>query len=583
MNYLSIPHYRGTKEKYDKSKHADGIFFTTDTHEIIANDTAYNELIKEWTISNGTLTIRMTSGKTYEFNFPNASETERGLMSKEDKKKLDNHLIDTNNPHQVTKAQVGLSNVDNTSDKLKPISDATKTALDGKVDKVTGKSLVNDDQINKLSSLKTQDVLNADIADAKKAGIDAKTQITAHEGRTDNPHNVNKNQIGLSNVTNDLQVKRAEMGVANGVATLDDTGTVPSSQLPSYVDEILEFQEKDSFPETGESGKIYVELTSNLTYRWSGTQYVEISPSIGLGETSSTAYAGDKGAAVTAKLKDLAQKRISYIDSENAFTSDETNVALNYIYFSGDDNWLEDVQESPKIPVVSSRSAGILTSSDYSAFKQCTVLATELSNNVQQSLEDIKNLKSANETINSTLSNKVDKVTGKQLSSNDFTNELKQTLEDLNSWNYIGILSSWNGIAKLTTESTEADILTALTITPLRGNKINTKTELFKVLDQCAINKKFLKESSTNANVFVNHIGSCYVIYILGNKPSVLNGKLVGTSVLRSITITANSNETLAVLKNPLEINLEDINSLKQRVVDLENKVQQLINQLTIE
>ena len=43
MNYLSIPHYRGTKEKYDKSKHADGIFFTTDTHEIIANDTANNE------------------------------------------------------------------------------------------------------------------------------------------------------------------------------------------------------------------------------------------------------------------------------------------------------------------------------------------------------------------------------------------------------------------------------------------------------------------------------------------------------------------------------------------------------------
>lgn len=148
--------------------------------------------------------------------------------------------------------------------------------------------------------------------------------------------------------------------------------------------------------------------------------------------------------------------------------------------------------------------------------------------------------------------------------------EDKGILNDLNSWNYIGILSSWNGIAKLTTDSTEADILTALTITPLRGNKINTKTELFKVLDQCAINKKFLKESSTNANVFVNHIGSCYVIYILGNKASVLNGKLVGTLILRSITITANSNETLAVLKNPLEINLEDIN---KKVTNLELEV----------
>lgn len=151
--------------------------------------------------------------------------------------------------------------------------------------------------------------------------------------------------------------------------------------------------------------------------------------------------------------------------------------------------------------------------------------------------------------------------------------EDKGILNDLNSWNYIGILSSWNSIAKLTTDSTEADILTALTITPLRGNKINTKTELFKVLDQCAINKKFLKESSTNANVFVNHIGSCYVIYILGNKASVLNGKLVGTLILRSITITANSNKTLAVLKNPLEINLEDIN---KKVTNLELEVEKI-------
>lgn len=154
----------------------------------------------------------------------------------------------------------------------------------------------------------------------------------------------------------------------------------------------------------------------------------------------------------------------------------------------------------------------------------------------------------------------------------------KVKLEDLNSWNYIGILSNWNGIAKLTTESTEADILNALTITPLRGNKINTKTELFKVLDQCAINKKFLKESSTNAHVFVEHIGSCYVIQILGNKAAVLNGNLVGTPVLRHITISANSNETLTVRKNPFEIKLEDIN---KKVANLETQVKDLTDRIT--
>lgn len=110
-------------------------------------------------------------------------------------------------------------------------------------------------------------------------------------------HSHTKSDIGLSNVTNDAQVKRSEMGTASGVATLGTDGKVPSSQLPSYVDDVLEFETKTKFPTTGETGKIYVDTTTNLTYRWSGSAYVEISQSIALGETSSTAYAGDKGKA----------------------------------------------------------------------------------------------------------------------------------------------------------------------------------------------------------------------------------------------------------------------------------------------
>ena len=61
-----------------------------------------------------------------------------------------------------------------------------------------------------------------------------------HLANKNNPHNVTKAQIGLSNVTNDAQVKRSEMGVSNGVATLDSQGKVPASQLPSYVDDVIE-------------------------------------------------------------------------------------------------------------------------------------------------------------------------------------------------------------------------------------------------------------------------------------------------------------------------------------------------------
>lgn len=72
-------------------------------------------------------------------------------------------------------------------------------------------------------------------------------------------------------------------------------GTVPSSQLPSYVDDVLEFNNLAGFPETGEAGKIYVAKDTNKTYRWGGSEYVVISETIALGETSATAYRGDHG------------------------------------------------------------------------------------------------------------------------------------------------------------------------------------------------------------------------------------------------------------------------------------------------
>lgn len=89
----------------------------------------------------------------------------------------------------------------------------------------------------------------------------------------------------------------SQKGAAGGVAELDSGGKVPSAQLPSYVDDVVEYASMSAFPTTGETGKIYVDTTANKTYRWSGSGYVEISPSLALGETSSTAYRGDRGAA----------------------------------------------------------------------------------------------------------------------------------------------------------------------------------------------------------------------------------------------------------------------------------------------
>lgn len=84
-------------------------------------------------------------------------------------------------------------------------------------------------------------------------------------------------------------------GQTNGFATLDAAGKVPAAQLPSFVDDVLEFSTKSAFPAIGEAGKIYVALDTNITYRWGGSAYVEISSSLALGTTSSTAFRGDYG------------------------------------------------------------------------------------------------------------------------------------------------------------------------------------------------------------------------------------------------------------------------------------------------
>lgn len=98
----------------------------------------------------------------------------------------------------------------------------------------------------------------------------------------------------------------SEKGAPGGVAELDENGLVLASQLPSYVDDVEEHDSLSDFPVTGESGKIYVATDTSLTYRWTGSGYVEISPSIALGETSSTAYRGDRGAVAYAHVSDTS-------------------------------------------------------------------------------------------------------------------------------------------------------------------------------------------------------------------------------------------------------------------------------------
>lgn len=92
-------------------------------------------------------------------------------------------------------------------------------------------------------------------------------------------------------------IPMTQKGTADGVASLDSSGKVPASQLPGFVDDVREFDNREAFPGTGEDGVIYIANDINQTYRWGGSDYVPIGSDLALGETSSTAYPGDKGKA----------------------------------------------------------------------------------------------------------------------------------------------------------------------------------------------------------------------------------------------------------------------------------------------
>lgn len=183
-------------------------------------------------------------------------------------------------------------------------------------------------EINTIEGLDAKNVQEAlvkikDIADnGGVTGVKGSGETNYRKGNV----NISPENIGLGNVTNHAQVKRTEMGVANGVATLGADGKVPSGQLPSYVDDVLEYEKKASFPSTGETGKIYVAKDTNLTYRWSGTAYVEISASLALGETSSTAYAGDKGKALATRLTAVEEKATTNATNISSVGTRVTNI-----------------------------------------------------------------------------------------------------------------------------------------------------------------------------------------------------------------------------------------------------------------
>lgn len=291
----------------------------TSTYDLVTNGITFRQNSTPCVSWN---TIKSGNNIYMDIRIANATASMDGLMSKEDYVELNTTI-----PGQIEDLKEADSNLNNR------IED-----LDDKIDKEIADREAEIDRIeNKFDGVtdKLEDALQKEIEDRK---------------------------AGDTTITNSLNAFISTKGQPGGLAELDSTGKVPAAQLPSYVDDVLEFSTKAQFPQIGETGKIYVSKDTNLTYRWTGTQYLEISQSLALGETPSTAYPGDKGKANRDALNSMPTKLTSYLTPT---TSTGELVKINYKYAAKDGlNYGPLQDDNIDIPSATTTNAGAMSAID---------------------------------------------------------------------------------------------------------------------------------------------------------------------------------------------------------------------------
>lgn len=291
----------------------------TSTYDLVTNGITFRQNSTPCVSWN---TIKSGNNIYMDIRIANATASMDGLMSKEDYVELNTTI-----PGQIEDLKEADSNLSNRIDDL-----------DDKIDKEIADREAEIDRIeNKFDGVtdKLEEALQKEIEDRK---------------------------AGDTTITNSLNAFISTKGQPGGLAELDSTGKVPAAQLPSYVDDVLEFSTRAQFPQTGETGKIYVAKDTNLTYRWTGTQYLEISQSLALGETPSTAYPGDKGKANRDALNSMPTKLTSYLTPT---TSTGELVKINYKYAAKDGlNYGPLQDDNIDIPSATTTNAGAMSAID---------------------------------------------------------------------------------------------------------------------------------------------------------------------------------------------------------------------------
>ena len=387
-----------TAEKAGVQTAADKKLFNSIPQTVVVGEGATSDANKV-TVSVNRKTV---NGGIYKddnttFDLPVASITKAGTMTAADKVKLDETL-----PQQIAKE------IQDRKDAIEALKNSSEASLAQEIEDRKAADQALDTKFTQAIKEEADARAEYDQVQMQKIQEEEEARAAADTALE------NKLQTNINNLEKKHDDFVATKGKAKGFASLDGNGLVPSSQLPSYVDDVIEayatydisetgklsniklYSDPDhANPITGESGKIYLNITQDepsYQFRWSGTQFVDSNTSsLILGEVTGTAYDGGKGKYLSNWRKALVDnlRFYSHIKDNGAWTRNANEVRLNFDCSNFNDPVSTNSYNEP-IPASTAEKAGVQTAADKKLFDSIPggIVSNITSSKADESLKD---------------------------------------------------------------------------------------------------------------------------------------------------------------------------------------------------
>lgn len=387
-----------TAEKAGVQTAADKKLFNSIPQTVVVGEGATSDANKVTvSVNRKTVNEGIYKDDNTTFDLPVASITKAGTMTAADKVKLDETL-----PQQIAKE------IQDRKDAIEALKNSSEASLAQEIKDRKAADQALDTKFTKAIKEEADARAEYDQVQMQKIQEEEAARAAADTALE------NKLQTNINNLEKKHDDFVATKGKANGFASLDGNGLVPSSQLPSYVDDVIEayatydisetgklsniklYSDPDhANPITGESGKIYLNITQDepsYQFRWSGTQFVDSNTSsLILGEVTGTAYDGGKGKYLSNWRKALVDNLGSYshIKDKGVWTRNANEVRLNFDC-SNFNNPVSINSYNEPIPAATKDLAGVQTAADKKLFDSIPggMVSNITSSKADESLKD---------------------------------------------------------------------------------------------------------------------------------------------------------------------------------------------------